>query len=399
MAAAPSTKERRPLSRGEKWIIALVGVPIIVGLAAFGFAMSFQTIMEYTHAQGLPPSPFSVPAGEEPEIGDYWVWPLFADVFVALLLFLDWLFTRLGRDGKLFRLAAFVASGYVVMLNISAHAEADGPARFLQAMAPVVWVVAVEAVRLLVADRVRTESGSAMDRVRVVRWVMFPVETARIRRRMVRWEITNYSAALARESAILTARSVARAELDRLGMGRSLRRLPDDVKRQLRTGLLPAKVSTSVERAQVDTGHDWQATVKQWIKTEMAAAFGQTPRSAEGVQGRTSAGASTDRKADPTRTQTRTGHGPAGGPEHGPRHGPGPDPVRTGHGPGPVPATPEERLALARKLNAEHIQKHGRPISAETLRPHIGGRMATVRNIVKEIRETSAPSTPLRAVK
>src|SRR5216684_353697 len=67
------------------------------------------------------------------------------------------------------------------------------------------WVVAVSLAAHVIRIRAQLAAGTRMDRVRVSRWVLAPLPTARLWRRMVLWEIRSYPAALDRERARVLA--------------------------------------------------------------------------------------------------------------------------------------------------------------------------------------------------
>jgi hypothetical protein len=99
--------------------------------------------------------------------------------------------------------------------------QAGGPVpiRIAHAAMPALWVLFCEYARYVLAARVGLIDGARMEKVRRSRWLLAPISTARLRRRMIPWEITSYRRALELEAQRHT-------ELARLEMtyGRDWRR-------------------------------------------------------------------------------------------------------------------------------------------------------------------------------
>ena len=72
-------------------------------------------------------------------------------------------------------------------------------------MFPALWVVAVSLAAHVIRVRAQLTAGTAIDRIRASRWLLAPLRTALLWRRMVLWEIRSYPDALARERARLLA--------------------------------------------------------------------------------------------------------------------------------------------------------------------------------------------------
>jgi hypothetical protein len=78
-------------------------------------------------------------------------------------------------------------------------------ARVAHAVLPALWVAAVTLAAHVVRVRSGLAAGTAIDRIRPSRWLLAPLPTARLMRRMVLWEIRSYPDALARERDRLLA--------------------------------------------------------------------------------------------------------------------------------------------------------------------------------------------------
>ncbi|OEU90782.1 hypothetical protein DB35_03590 [Streptomyces abyssalis] len=84
---------------------------------------------------------------------------------------------------------------------------------------PLLWVGLSEVVAHVYAVRIGAVTGARMERIRRSRWLLAPLSTFALWRRMTLWEITSYREALEREKE----RQLARAEL-REQYGRRWRR-------------------------------------------------------------------------------------------------------------------------------------------------------------------------------
>jgi hypothetical protein len=74
---------------------------------------------------------------------------------------------------------------------------------------PLLWVVLSEVAAHVYAVRIGAVTGRRMEKIRRSRWILAPVTTFVLWRRMTLWEITSYADALARERK----RQLARADL------------------------------------------------------------------------------------------------------------------------------------------------------------------------------------------
>ncbi|MGI8333520.1 DUF2637 domain-containing protein [Actinomadura scrupuli] len=220
-----------------------------LAVAVMGYISSFDNLSRYAAAHGFP---FGA------------VLPLGLDLGAPALLILDWL-----RPNAFLRSTAWSLVGFTVFAN---GAVAGGGLReqLLHAMLPAVASLIVEAARHLKDDAAR------MDRVRLSRWLLSPIRTARLQRRMVLWEITSYSEALTRESAILHARTVLVSAYGKRSWLGTRRHVPRTLVHQLATGQLPSAVLY---------GPDLQIAVRDWVRQtleELALQPSMVPASAAG---------------------------------------------------------------------------------------------------------------------
>jgi hypothetical protein len=215
---------------------AAYALAILLGLAVAtdGFVSSFNNLATYATAHRWPWGP---------------ALPLGLDLGIPALLLLDWL-----RSSVFLRGAAWSLTAWTVFAN-GAVAGGTPVDKLLHAMMPAVAVVIIEAARHLRGDPAR------MDRIRLSRWVLSPLRTPRLWRRMVLWEIRSYSEALVRESAILHARTVLAAAYGHRTWARTRRHVPPSLAHQLATGQLPHMVLHSL---------DLQGAVRDWVRGTLA---------------------------------------------------------------------------------------------------------------------------------
>ena len=166
------------------------GNPLLLGVAGIGFAVSFQTVRNLAIAKGLPGWPALYPVG--------------IDVGIAALIIESRHLIRLNRSDLAPRLGAWLLTGFTIYANVHGSAAHDWVGRGLHAVMPCLWVACLELTRRrMIASEVRRREG-----VPLARWLLAPVSTYSLWRRMVLWQVTSYALALEREQ--LRRRTIAR---------------------------------------------------------------------------------------------------------------------------------------------------------------------------------------------
>ncbi|WP_171075117.1 DUF2637 domain-containing protein [Nonomuraea basaltis] len=162
---------------------AINAVTIAVGvLGVIGFVNSFKKVMDAA-APTFGALASTVPLG--------------IDLGILAFSALDIVLARLEMRIVWLRLIPWALTGATVYLNI-----ADEETLFsvvAHATLPLLWVVAVEVGAHVVRKRARLSNPTRMDKIRVSRWILAPMRTFGLWRRMVLWEIRSYPAALGRE--------------------------------------------------------------------------------------------------------------------------------------------------------------------------------------------------------
>ncbi|WP_406133611.1 DUF2637 domain-containing protein [Streptomyces zaomyceticus] len=191
------------LTRTHRILIGLViaGALIIAGI---GFAGSYAAVRELALDKGFGTFSYFFPIG--------------IDAGICVLLALDLLLTWLRIPFPLLRQTAWVLTAATIAFN-GAAAWPDPLGVGMHAVIPVLFVVAVEAARHAVGRIADITADKHMEGVRLTRWLLSPVPTFRLWRRMKLWELRSYEQVikLEQERLIYQARLQAR-------YGRSWRR-------------------------------------------------------------------------------------------------------------------------------------------------------------------------------
>jgi hypothetical protein len=134
----------------------------------------------------------------------YWV-PVGIDGAILAFLALDLYLTHRGIPKPLLRLAAHGTTLATVLLNATSGGKggvslAEDPVRAVwHGLMPILFVVGVEALRHLVLHAAQIEDGTVTDRVPLHRWLLAPMPTARLYRRMRLANVRSYEDMVKRE--------------------------------------------------------------------------------------------------------------------------------------------------------------------------------------------------------
>ena len=188
-AAVPGehARQARPLTAGERHAVSVTAVLAgVLGLT--GFANSFRAVADAARAS-FGALAVTVPVG--------------VDLGIAVFSALDIVLARLDLRPRWVRLVPWTLTGATVYLNVTG--QHTGFAKVAHAVFPALWVIAVEVAAHVVRVRAGLAAGTMMDHIRPSRWLLAPVPTVRLMRRMVLWEIRSYPDALKRERDRLLA--------------------------------------------------------------------------------------------------------------------------------------------------------------------------------------------------
>ena len=190
---APPGDDRDTKARalsGNEFTAVCVVAALVGALGLLGFINSFAAVM---HAA-------------EPSFGRLaWTVPLGIDLGIAIFAALDIVLARLDMRVRWLRFIVWALTAATVYLNVASENTLFG--QVAHALLPCLWVVAVEVAAHVVKVRAGIAAGTRMDRIRASRWLLAPIRTAALWRRMVLWEIRSYPTALERERARLLVKT------------------------------------------------------------------------------------------------------------------------------------------------------------------------------------------------
>ncbi|BAU84148.1 integral membrane protein [Streptomyces laurentii] len=164
------------LTRTHRILIGLVVAGALI-IAGIGFAGSYAAVRELALAKGFGTFSYFFPIG--------------IDAGICVLLALDLLLTWLRIPFPLLRQTAWVLTAATIAFN-GAAAWPDPLGVGMHAVIPVLFVVAVEAARHAVGRIADITADKHMEGVRLTRWLLSPVPTFRLWRRMKLWELRSY---------------------------------------------------------------------------------------------------------------------------------------------------------------------------------------------------------------
>lgn len=268
-------KETNPQVSG--WVLMSLAVAVGVtgsALGSIGLALSFLTVKSIAAALGMP--------------GDPALYPIAVDVGILAFLGGDLLFVYLNRPLWFLRPLAWILTGFTVWANFHGGAsdavDTAALARIgmdaatahhvqagLHVVMPTMWVVLLEALRSSLLRGRRRASGQTSTAIPVVRWLLSPIRTVLLYRRMRLWGVESYQLALALEAARLHGIDIVRARLD--GRWRRLAwrwNIPRLLRNDLTSGNMPDDV-IEVIAVIVESGKrtGWRRAVHWWVAGEM----------------------------------------------------------------------------------------------------------------------------------
>ncbi|MGV9454644.1 DUF2637 domain-containing protein [Streptomyces sp. NPDC003635] len=191
------------LTRTHRVLIGVVvfGAVIIAGI---GFAGSYAAVRELALKKGF---------------GDFsYVFPIGIDAGICVLLALDLLLTWIRIPFPLLRQTAWLLTAATIAFN-GAAAWPDPLGVGMHAVIPVLFVVAVEAARHAIGRIADITADKHMEGVRLTRWLLSPVPTFLLWRRMKLWELRSYEQVIKLEQERLVYQARLRSRY-----GRSWRR-------------------------------------------------------------------------------------------------------------------------------------------------------------------------------
>ncbi|MFJ3903128.1 DUF2637 domain-containing protein [Streptomyces sp. NPDC090025] len=164
------------LTRTHRILIGLVVAGAVI-IAGIGFAGSYAAVRELAVQKGFGTFAYFFPIG--------------IDAGICVLLALDLLLTWIRIPFPLLRQTAWLLTAATIAFN-GAAAWPDPLGVGMHAVIPVLFVVSVEAARHAVGRIADITADKHMEGVRLTRWLLSPVPTFRLWRRMKLWELRSY---------------------------------------------------------------------------------------------------------------------------------------------------------------------------------------------------------------
>ncbi|PCG82386.1 hypothetical protein CIB93_30310 [Streptomyces sp. WZ.A104] len=164
------------LTRTHRILIGVVVAGAVV-IAAIGFAGSYAAVRVLAEEKGF--GSFSL------------VFPIGIDAGICVLLALDLLLTWMRIPFPMLRQTAWLLTAATIAFN-GAASWPDPLGTAMHAVIPVLFVVSVEAARHAVGRIADITADKHMEGVRLTRWLLSPIPTFKLWRRMKLWELRSY---------------------------------------------------------------------------------------------------------------------------------------------------------------------------------------------------------------
>ncbi len=188
---------RGPLTGMQKLAVGGI-VAFALVLAGIGLYLSFAHVAQFAH--------------EELRFGSLDKGRLFAvgvDVGIMVMIAVDLLMAWLKRPITWIRYPVWLLTSATVVLNAASAAPKDRPwelldyvAAFAHGVVPILFIMIVEVGRDAI-DRIVRPGREGHDAIPLIRWILAPVATPRIYRRMRLWGVASYKEMVRREQDLL----------------------------------------------------------------------------------------------------------------------------------------------------------------------------------------------------
>ncbi|WP_328770877.1 DUF2637 domain-containing protein [Streptomyces sp. NBC_00286] len=187
------------LTRTHRILIGVVVFGAVV-IAAIGFAGSYAAVRELALEKGF---------------GNFsYVFPIGIDAGICVLLALDLLLTWIRIPFPLLRQTAWLLTAATIAFN-GAAAWPDPLGVGMHGVIPILFVVSVEAARHAIGRIADITADKHMEGVRLTRWLLSPIPTFLLWRRMKLWELRSYDAVIKLEQERLVYRARLRSRYGR----------------------------------------------------------------------------------------------------------------------------------------------------------------------------------------
>ncbi|MDH6623917.1 hypothetical protein M2271_001709 [Streptomyces sp. LBL] len=187
------------LTRTHRILIGVVVAGAVV-IAGIGFAGSYSAVRELAIQKGF---------------GNFsYVFPVGIDAGICVLLALDLLLTWIRIPFPLLRQTAWLLTAATIAFN-GAAAWPDPLGVGMHAVIPILFVVSVEAARHAIGRIADITADKHMEGVRLTRWILSPLPTFLLWRRMKLWELRSYEQVIKLEQERLVYQARLRSRFGR----------------------------------------------------------------------------------------------------------------------------------------------------------------------------------------
>ncbi|MFD4111483.1 DUF2637 domain-containing protein [Streptomyces sp. NPDC058650] len=170
-----------------------------------------------------------------------WLLPVGIDVAIPAFTGANLILIRMGMELRWIRWVPRALTAVTVYLNWQASSTPGG--RIGHAALTLLWVIFSEIASHVYGTRIGAVTGKKrMETVRRSRWILAPIPTARLRRRMILWEITSYEEALTRLQQETWLRAQLREEFGLLWRWKA----PLEQRMALKLGSAPAALADTL---------------------------------------------------------------------------------------------------------------------------------------------------------
>jgi hypothetical protein len=191
--------DRPQLTRLQRRLVIAVAAGATV-IAGIGFVGSYTAVARLAETKGFGAFARIFPVG--------------IDAGILVLLALDLLLTWIRIPFPLLRHTAWLLTAATIAFN-GAAAWPDPLGVSMHAVIPVLFVVVVEAARHAIGRTADITADKHMEGVRLSRWLLSPLPTFLMWRRMKLWELRSYDAVIALEQQRLVERARLRSRYGR----------------------------------------------------------------------------------------------------------------------------------------------------------------------------------------
>ncbi|WP_309484542.1 DUF2637 domain-containing protein [Streptomyces himalayensis] len=187
------------LTRTHRILIAVVVAGAVI-IAGIGFAGSYAAVRELAIEKGF--GKFS------------YVFPIGIDAGICVLLALDLLLTWIRIPFPMLRQTAWLLTAATIAFN-GAAAWPDPLGVGMHGVIPILFVVSVEAARHAIGRIADITADKHMEGVRITRWLLSPIPTFLLWRRMKLWELRSYEQVIKLEQERLVYQARLRSRFGR----------------------------------------------------------------------------------------------------------------------------------------------------------------------------------------